>query len=271
MATERKQMITLGPTIGGVLLAGLLVNPVPSSQVVATGLDNPRGLASGADGTLYVAEAGRGGPCVPERRGGHICAGPTGAITAIRNGQVRRIVTGLPSQASPAGAEAVGPSDVSVDDGGTPQYTTGPGALVADGRSRIVVSPGGGALQRLGIRGRAGTIASFADHGTTSVTRGPDGALYTGGGTGVRRLPPHGNPEPYAAGPPVTDLAWSSDGHLYVLESSALIRVGPRRTRQVIIAGLRFPGGLTIQGHAAYVTTCSICRATGSVLRIKIP
>ena len=32
-----------------------------SMQVIASGLDNPRKLAFGPDGALYVAEAGRGG------------------------------------------------------------------------------------------------------------------------------------------------------------------------------------------------------------------
>ena len=32
-----------------------------SPQAVMTGLDNPRGLAWGPEGGLYVAEAGRGG------------------------------------------------------------------------------------------------------------------------------------------------------------------------------------------------------------------
>lgn len=35
-------------------------------EVIASGLDNPRGVTLGSDGEVYVAEAGRGGeaPCV---------------------------------------------------------------------------------------------------------------------------------------------------------------------------------------------------------------
>ncbi len=230
-------MIILGPMIG-VLLAGLLVNPAPPpSRIVATGLDNPRGLAFG----VYK-----------------------------RQGQVHRIVTGLPSQATPTGAEAVGPSDVTLDQGGTPRYTTGPGSLLAVGRGRIVVSAGGGELLRVGTRGRTSTIASFPDHGATSVANGPDGAFYVGGKTGVRRVTPRGRSEVYAAGPAVTDLAWGPDGRLYLLERDALIRIGPRGTRQVVANGLTAPGGLTIRGGAAYVTDCGDCRGTGSILKIKI-
>mgnify|MGYP006150372927 CR=1 FL=1 len=42
----------------------------PAVEVVARGLDNPRGLAFGSRGELYVAEAGRGGPCHAGAAGG---------------------------------------------------------------------------------------------------------------------------------------------------------------------------------------------------------
>lgn len=84
--------------------------------VIAEGLDNPRGLAFGADGALYVAEAGRGGngPCIPGEgpEGRQVCFGLTGALTRIKGGQQSRVVTGLPSLADPDGT-ADGASDVS--------------------------------------------------------------------------------------------------------------------------------------------------------------
>ena len=58
----------------GVSFAGWLIEPSqaallgePTVSVVATDLDNPRGLNFGPDGGLYVAEAGTGGagPCGP--------------------------------------------------------------------------------------------------------------------------------------------------------------------------------------------------------------
>ena len=90
----------------------------PALQVVATGLDNPRGLVFGADGALYVAEAGRGGPsslCTtqPENPTGPLrCYGPSGAITRVTATGQQRVVTGLPSIATPDGMNAAGPVDI---------------------------------------------------------------------------------------------------------------------------------------------------------------
>ena len=66
-------------------------------ETIAAGLDNPRGLAFGPEGALYVAEAGPG----PYTAGpeGTVCYGPTGAITRIdlRRNVRERVATGLPS------------------------------------------------------------------------------------------------------------------------------------------------------------------------------
>ena len=64
-------------------------------RVIASGLDNPRDLAFGPGGALYVAEAGHGGghcsPAGPDQ----ICVGRTSKISRvlIRQGGVRRVVT----------------------------------------------------------------------------------------------------------------------------------------------------------------------------------
>jgi hypothetical protein len=94
--------------------AGVVASKPASFEVVADGLDNPRKLAFGPDGALWVAEAGRGGsgPCVqgPE---GLACFGSTGAITRIADGEQQRVLRGLPSLAAPDGTGATGPADVS--------------------------------------------------------------------------------------------------------------------------------------------------------------
>jgi len=86
--------------------------------VVMRGLENPRGLAIGPEGALYVAEAGKGGPEGPGNcqiiRGLNRCYGPTGALTRVWRGKQERVATRLPSYADlTANPEVAGPNDVS--------------------------------------------------------------------------------------------------------------------------------------------------------------
>ncbi len=79
--------------------------------LVAAGLDNPRSVAFGSNGHLYVADAGRGGnECPSQATGpeGQQCAGLTGALVRVANGQHEVIVSGFVSVASPGGAGASG-------------------------------------------------------------------------------------------------------------------------------------------------------------------
>lgn len=97
----------------------------PAIQVVATGLDNPRGITAGPDGALYVAEAGKGATdpahasCIvttnPES-GETVtnCLGFTSAITKLSHGKQRRVVTGLPSVSDASGFGAGGVTSVAV-------------------------------------------------------------------------------------------------------------------------------------------------------------
>ena len=84
-------------------------------RVVASGLNNPRGIAFGPDGALYVAEAGAGGagPCLTGPEGDQVCFGSSGAVTRIWRGTQHRVQTGLPSLAEAGGVAATGPADVS--------------------------------------------------------------------------------------------------------------------------------------------------------------
>jgi hypothetical protein len=65
-------------------------------EVVASGLTNPRGFTWGADGTLFVGLAGRGGD-TPGPEGSPFSGGPTAGIAAIRGGEVSMLATGLAS------------------------------------------------------------------------------------------------------------------------------------------------------------------------------
>ena len=109
--------------VAGVLDGG----PSPASAagpvtVHATGLDNPRGLSFGADGTLYVAEAGTGGgtstvgecPHSPPPIGPFL-GGLTARVSAIDSEGTRTtFVDELPSaQTSPlSGSELLGTEEV---------------------------------------------------------------------------------------------------------------------------------------------------------------
>lgn len=133
-----------------------------SYPVVASGLDNPRQLAFDRRGQLYVAESGHGGdgPCVPSADDPTVdsCFGTSGAIAKVRHGRVRQVVTGLPSLAPqvptqggqlPAGAQAAGPSDVSVA-GRSLAFTIG---LGSDPSNRFTFSAHSAAGHLLGTIG----------------------------------------------------------------------------------------------------------------------
>jgi sugar lactone lactonase YvrE len=102
------------------MATGIAHADLPTVEVIAQGLDNPRGLGIAENGDLYVAEAGSGGSgkCRPSPDGQpiEVCYGETGALTRIDlNGQQppQRVVTGLPSMAGPGGfAASSGPVDV---------------------------------------------------------------------------------------------------------------------------------------------------------------
>ena len=133
-----------------------------------SGLDNPRGLAFGPEGALYVAEAGRGGdgPCI-FLRGAHQCYGPTGAISRLWHGQQQRVVTGLPSYGS---VGATGPHDVGFS-GRTGYVTIGLG-LEGMPRSAFAVGDQFGWLLRFTPNGH---VQRYADLAAYEFANNPDG------------------------------------------------------------------------------------------------
>jgi sugar lactone lactonase YvrE len=100
----------------------------PPGTVVMSNLDNPRHLAFGPEGGLYVAEAGKGGsgPCI-FIRGETQCAGPSGGVSRLWKGVQTRVVTGLPSYAGASGSGANGPHGISLHGRGNAYVTVGLG------------------------------------------------------------------------------------------------------------------------------------------------
>ncbi|ONI80985.1 hypothetical protein ALI144C_20675 [Actinosynnema sp. ALI-1.44] len=235
---------------------------------VASGLDNPRGLAFSHDGTLLAA-------------GGHV----------VRLADI----AGHEGQADPDGAGAeTNPNSVAV---------TPAGAVVVDaaGNSLVRVAPNGtvstlavfpgqlvDAPPQLGLPPGTKIPAQAVP---TSVVQGPDGAYYVSQLTGfpfptgrasVFRVVPGQAPTVYATGfTNAVDLAFDQDGSLYVLEvahngllsgdmTGALIRVKRDGSHQVVTTALTAPGGLTVAGGAAYVSDCGACPGTGKVIRLPL-
>ncbi len=180
----------------GALLAGLAALSVPAGAaatvpikataaeplytVVARGLDNPRGLAFGPKGELYVAEAGKGGtgPCTVSPEGDTSCYGPSGAITRIWQGKQERIVTGLPSagakggKGGPAGSAAGGPVDVTVDKQGHIAFIIGLGANPQERAQLGIAGAGFGQLITMDSKGTWRTITDVSAH---EAAANPDG------------------------------------------------------------------------------------------------
>lgn len=109
------------------LVVAALMAPVGAAEsaspmtVVASGLNNPRGLAFGSDGGLYIAEAGYGGdgPCF-EGPEGEVCYGPSGGVSRVLSGVQETLVSDMASFALSApgeeGHNAIGPHDVAFDE-----------------------------------------------------------------------------------------------------------------------------------------------------------
>ncbi|MGI8686944.1 MAG: ScyD/ScyE family protein [Thermomicrobiales bacterium] len=129
-----------GPPSGGGPPGGPGGPPPPPSanvSIFATGLEGPRGLRFGADGSLYVAEAGMGGTtstvgtCQQVPNGvGPYTGGKTARISKVdASGKVTTVAQGLPSARDAMGAQSAvsGVSDVEFISGTLYALTAGGG------------------------------------------------------------------------------------------------------------------------------------------------
>jgi hypothetical protein len=162
-------------------------------ETVMSGLDNPRGLAFGPEGGLYVAEAGRGGngACVPGPDGtGQRCYGPTGAISRWWRGKQERVATGLPSIAfQPNLDTAAGPQHISFQGRGGLYVNIGCGCSRGDPATGALLDGlGFGYLMHVSASGHAKRLVDLAGY---ELTANPDHAQIDSNPYGLLALPGH--------------------------------------------------------------------------------
>ncbi|MGI9069394.1 MAG: ScyD/ScyE family protein [Pyrinomonadaceae bacterium] len=161
-----------------------------ATAVIATGLNNPRGLNFGPEDALYVAEAGSGGagPCAPGPEGIR-CYGATGAITRIdlRTGAVTRVASGLPSLAGEDGSFATGVHDISLHGRGNAFMTTGFGGDPADRTTSF--GPAGANFARLARMNASGKWSLQEDMGAYEAAANPTGDEVDTNPYGILALP----------------------------------------------------------------------------------
>jgi len=156
-------------------------------SVAMSGLDNPRGLAVGPEGALYVVEAGRGGdgPGIVSR-GDLRTYGPTGAVSRFWNGRQERVVTGLPSLIGRNSREVTGPHDISMLGRGEAHVTIG---LGFDPARRAELGSVGDRFGRLAHVLPNGRWRLEEDLGAFELAANPDAGLPDSNPYGLLALP----------------------------------------------------------------------------------
>ena len=110
---HRRALVALA-AVGAILVAAASASAAPKATVFAKAIDNPRGLALGPDGTLYVASAGHAGPtCLDKKK--EDCVGLTSRVLAYSPAGAKRVVAkGLISGGGGDGSFAAGADGVSI-------------------------------------------------------------------------------------------------------------------------------------------------------------
>lgn len=152
-----------------------------SLSVIADGLDNPRNMAFGPDGSLYVTTSGKGGDgndgrCIPSPSAQYIplCAGQNGSVIKIaKDGTKTNVLSNLTSIALvPSGEQAAGPADFKFDSKGNAYLLTG---VAGDPTKRdtVLKAPDLGKLYKVDLA--SGGLTTLADFAQYEAANNPDG------------------------------------------------------------------------------------------------
>ncbi len=180
-------------------------------SVVASNLNNPRGLAFDADGALYVAESGyysgTPGPGLVASNMEFEEYQPTASITRVAGGVQQRIVTGLSALVNPLTGGATGPQDIAFGADGTGYVLFGLGTPPAARTAELAAAPGASDLGHV-FSFTGGTLTDVADISAVEAANDADGDG------------PDSNPYHLAVGP---------TGNLLVTDAGAntLVNVAP--------------------------------------------
>lgn len=163
-----------GMTACAIVLTAAAVQ-AQSFDLVASGLNNPRGLAFAPNGDLYVLEAGAGGTesCHLGPTGNR-CFGLTGAVIRIDFllGTAEVVAAGLPSLAAPSGASATGAHDIGFEGEGNLYFTIG---FAGDPDLRgSALGDVGASMAQVARLLPTGSARLIADLGTYEVINDPD-------------------------------------------------------------------------------------------------
>jgi hypothetical protein len=140
----------------------------PPLQVVASGLDHPRGLVAGPFGIVLIAESGEEGvaPCLPPSPGtGNkpACFSATGAITLAWGGRTFRLLDQRASNGAEDGTASSGPHDLAATSDGLRilyGYANNPELRPGLGEAAATL----GTLTTVDFRGRERIAGDLAEH-----------------------------------------------------------------------------------------------------------